>query len=318
MKKELKKIATMALLMLLCLAMLAGCNNSPANNSTDEPDNTQEPANEPETSTETEEPNAVPKVMLVISFGTSYNDSRDITIGAIENALQAAYPDYEVRRAFTSQIIIDILEERENLDIDNVTEAMERLIADGVQEVIVQPTHVIRGFEFDDIVDEVSEYADKFASLKIGDPLLSSDEDYTRVIDAITSETATYNQDGTAIVFMGHGTHHDANATYGRLQDLLLEAGHSNYFVGTVEGAPLIEDVIPLIEGIGATKVVLLPLMVVAGDHANNDMAGDEEDSWKSILEAEGYEVEPILSGLGQYAAIHQIYIDHAAVTMAQ
>ena len=266
---------------------------------------------------ETEAPAEAKPVLLAVSFGTSYNETRDLTIGAVEAALQAAYPEYEVRRAFTSQIVIDILEEREGLEIDNVTEAMDRLVADGVKEVVIQPTHVMPGFEYDDVMAEIADYADKFDSMKVGDPLLTSDDDYDALIASLVEETAEYNVEGTAIVFMGHGTHHEANATYSRLEKRLHAAGYTNYFVGTVEGAPLIDEVIESVKATDATKVVLLPLMIVAGDHANNDMAGDEEDSWKTAFVNAGYEVECVLKGLGQYAGVQQILIDHAKAAIA-
>lgn len=257
-------------------------------------------------------------VLLVVSFGTSYNESRDVTIGAIEAALQEAYPDYEVRRAFTSQIIIDKLKERDGLDIDNVTEAMERLTADGVKTVVIQPTHVMSGFEYDDVVSEVSGYADQFDSFKLGKTLLADDGDYDRLITVLTGELKAYSAEDTAIVFMGHGTEHPANATYGKLQEKLIAAGFSRYFVGTVEAAPSLEDVLTLAKESGAKKVVLTPLMIVAGDHANNDMAGDDEDSWKSQFTAAGFEVECLFRGLGQYEGVQQMIVDHAAATIEQ
>ncbi|MBR0277138.1 MAG: sirohydrochlorin cobaltochelatase [Clostridia bacterium] len=257
-------------------------------------------------------------VLLAVSFGTSYNDSRDITIGAIENALQKAYPEYEVRRAFTSQIIIDILKERDNLVIDNVTEAMDRLVSDRVKEVVVQPTHVMTGFEYDDVVEEVNKYADKFDSLKISKPLLADDKDYDALIETLVNETAKYNKEGTAIVFMGHGTEHESNTAYAKLQKKITDAGYNNYFIGTVEAKPDLEDVIKNAKDYGATKVVLHPLMIVAGDHVNNDMAGDEEDSWKTAFINEGFEVECVLKGLGQYDGIQQIYVKHAADAIAE
>ena len=256
-------------------------------------------------------------VLLAVSFGTSYNETRALTIDAVEDALQAAYPEYEVRRAFTSQIVIDILEERDGHEIDNVEEAMDRLIADGVKEVVVQPTHVMAGFEYDDVVKEVSEYEGKFDSLKISNPICVDDADYDSLVEGLVEETAAYNAEGTAVVFMGHGTHHEANATYATLEAKLHEAGNTNYFIGTVEGAPLIDEVIESVKATDATKVVLLPLMIVAGDHANNDMAGDEEDSWKTAFVNAGYEVECILNGLGQYEGVQQILIDHAAAAIA-
>ena len=237
-------------------------------------------------------------MLLVVSFGTSYNDTRDKTIGAVEESLAKAYPEYEIRRAFTAQTIIDILEEREGLKIDNVTQAMSRLVMDDVKDVVIQPTHVMPGAEYDDILADIQSYADQFQSFKVGKPLLTTDEDYAQLISCLVEETKPYNAEDTAIVFMGHGTHHEANATYASLQEKLTQAGYTNYFVGTVEATPSLEDVLAQVEASGAKKVVLLPLMIVAGDHANNDMAGDEEDSWKTAFTNAGYEVECVLKGL--------------------
>ncbi len=301
MKRKMKRLVMLMLTMSLCFGMVAGCGQ----NEGEKPN--QDAAKDP-----------VKKVMLVVSFGTSYNDNRDLSIGAIETALQDAYPDYEIRRAFTSQIIIDILAERDKLVIDNVTEAMDCLVADGIKDVVIQPTHVMSGFEYDDVIAEVTPYKDKFDSFKIGSSLLSSDADYAELVGIITDETTAYNRDDTAIVFMGHGTHHEANSTYAKLQQVLSDGGHNNYFIGTVETEPDLEVVMPLVKDSGASKVVLLPLMIVAGDHATNDMAGDEEDSWKSAFEAEGFEVECVLKGLGQYPGVQQMIVKHAAAAIAK
>ncbi|MCR5263303.1 MAG: sirohydrochlorin cobaltochelatase [Clostridiales bacterium] len=251
------------------------------------------------------------KTILVVSFGTSYNDSRDITIGAIEKAIADANPGADVRRAFTSQIIIDKLKERDNISIDNVEEAFDRLVKDGVKDLIVQPTHVMNGFEYDDLMAVIDANRSKFSSIKVGAPLLTSDDDYSRVITAITDATAEYDDGKTAIVFMGHGTEHASNATYANLQSKITAAGKANYYIGTVEATPSIDDIVAACKAGGYTRVVLEPLMVVAGDHANNDMAGDEDDSWKVILQNEGFEVVTLIRGLGEIAAVRDVYVDH-------
>ncbi len=257
-------------------------------------------------------------VILAVSFGTSYNETREVTIDAIEAALQTAYPEYEVRRAFTSQIIIDILEERDGHKIDNVEEAMERLVADGVKKVIIQPTHVIPGFEYNDLLKDISGYTEKFDSMQVGTPLLTSDKDYGTLVEVLKEETAAYNTEKTAVVFMGHGTHHEANESYTRIEKHLHAAGLVNYFVGTVEGTPLVDEVLTKVDAGNYDKVVLLPLMIVAGDHANNDMAGDEEGSWKDVFAKAGYEVECVLNGLGQYKGIQQMIVTHTAEAIAK
>ena len=322
MKKAVKTSAFV--LSAVCALSMAGCGGAqtPAATTTAAETTTAATTTQEEKKTETEQTTeksaeqpeddaADMPVILTVSFGTSYNDSREVTIGAIEQAIADANPDYEVRRAFTSQIIIDKLKERDGIEIDNVEEAFERLEADGVSELIVQPTHVMSGFEYDDLMELVKANADKFDSVKVGAPLLTSDEDYNNVIEAITAATAEYDDGETAIVFMGHGTEHEANATYAKLQTMLTEAGKTNYCIGTVEAEPSIEDVVAFAKNGGYKRVVLEPLMVVAGDHANNDMAGDEEDSWKTILEGEGFEVVPVLRGLGEIGAIQAIYVDH-------
>lgn len=252
------------------------------------------------------------QAIMVVSFGTSYNDSRDITIGAIEEAIAEAFPDYEVRRAFTSQIIIDKLKERDGLEIDNVEEALDRAVADGVKVLVVQPTHLMDGYEYNDLADALEDYADKFDKVVLGAPLLTDDGDFEAVAKAIAEETASYDDGETAICFMGHGTEAASNQVYPVMQDKLSALGYENYYIGTVEAEPDLEDVIAAVNGSGKyKKVVLAPLMVVAGDHANNDMAGDEEDSWKTQFANENYEVECLLQGLGQYEAIRQVYVAH-------
>lgn len=260
----------------------------------------------------------VKPVILVVSFGTSYNDNRELSIGAVEADIQAAYPDWEVRRAFTAQTIIDILAERDGIQTDNVTEAMERLVADGVKKVVLQPTHLMHGYEYDDVIAEIAPYIGQFDSFAVGEPLLSSIEDYEGVIDALLAENENVGSEDVALVYMGHGTEHFANAAYSQLQALMRAEGYENAFVGTVESFPGLDDMLSQVAVFGATKVVLQPLMVVAGDHANNDMAGDEEDSWKSIFEAAGYEVVCQVNGLGELESIQNLLVDHARAAMEQ
>ena len=267
-----------------------------------------------------DEAQAPKPVILVVSFGTSYNDSRHITIGAIEDAIRETYPDYDVRRAFTAQIIIDKLAERDGIVIDNFEQAMDKLVEEGVQKVVVQPTHLMAGYEYTDVLNSLQQnYADKFDAIVLGDPLLTSDEDYSEVVEAICDATAAYDDGQTAICFMGHGTEADSNEDYAHLQQVLTDAGHTSYFVGTVEATPTFDDVVEAAQAAGFTRAVLRPLMVVAGDHANNDMADTEDpDSFASKFIAAGFEVECVVEGLGQLAAIDDIYVRHAADAIAQ
>jgi sirohydrochlorin cobaltochelatase len=250
--------------------------------------------------------------LLVVSFGTSYNDSRRLTIGAIENKLEEAFPEYSVRRGFTSQIIIDHVKKRDGAVIDNVGEALDRAVDNGVKTLVVQPTHLMNGLEYNDLVEELTTYSDAFEKVAIGEPLLSSDEDFQAVMDVITKETAQYDDGETAICFMGHGTTADSNSVYAKMQETLHEAGYDNYYIGTVEADPDVEDVLEAVSKGNYKKVVLEPLMIVAGDHANNDMAGDEEDSWKTSFENAGYEVTCIIRGLGELEGIQDIFVQHA------
>ena len=252
------------------------------------------------------------KELLVVSFGTSFNDSRRLTIGAIEGALADAFPDYSVRRGFTSQIIIDHVKSRDGVVIDNITEALDRAVANGVKTLVVQPTHLMNGFEYNDLVTEIAQYADAFERIAIGEPLLTSDEDFEAVARAVMAATAEYDDGETAIVFMGHGTEAESNGVYAKMQTVFAGLDAKNYFIGTVEATPSLDDVLEMVQAGEYKRVVLEPLMVVAGDHANNDMAGDEEDSWKSVFEAAGYEVVPVLRGLGELEEIRRIYTEHA------
>lgn len=250
------------------------------------------------------------KAILVVSFGTSYADTRKVTIEACEEKITKAFPEYDVRRAFTSQIIIDKLEKRDNILVDNTTEALTKLRDEGFSEVYIQPLHVINGAEYDDVVNEAHAFEDAFDKLVIGRPLLTSMDDYRKVVETLAEEMPE-RADNEAVVFMGHGTHHDANAAYACLDYVFDDEDVNNVFIGTVEGFPELDTVIKKLEKNNIEKVTLMPLMLVAGDHAQNDMAGDEEDSWKMILKGKGYEVDTILQGLGEVSKIQDIYIQH-------
>ena len=276
--------------------------------------------------------------LLVVSFGTSFNDSRTADIGGIEKALQAAYPDWSVRRAFTAQIIINHIEARDNEKIDNMDQALDRAVKNGVKNLVVQPTHLMHGAEYDELTAAVDEYKDKFASVKVAEPLLGEVGSDTKTVNAdkeavakdITAtavKTAGYDsldaaaEDGTAFVFMGHGTSHEANITYDQMQTEMGELGYKNVFIGTVEGKPAdtaCEAVIGKVKDAGYTKVILRPLMVVAGDHANNDMAGDDSDSWKSQFNASGAftSVDSQIAGLGEIPEVQQIYVAHTGAVI--
>ena len=276
--------------------------------------------------------------LLVVSFGTSFNGSRTADIGGIEKALQTAYPDWSVRRAFTAQIIINHVQARDDEKIDNMDQALQRAVDNGVKNLVVQPTHLMHGAEYDELTEAVESYKDKFESVTIAEPLLGEvgdsddavNDDKKAVAEAITAEavkTAGYDSlevaeaDGTAFVFMGHGTSHTAKISYSQMQSQMNDLGYDNVFIGTVEGKPedtACEAVIEKIKEAGYKKVVLRPLMVVAGDHANNDMAGDDEDSWKSQFEASGAfdKIDTQIAGLGEISAIQDLYVAHTKAAM--
>ena len=254
--------------------------------------------------------------LLVLSFGTSFNDSRRLNIGAIESDLEKAFPDYSVRRGFTANIVIDHIQNRDGIKMDDVDEAMNRAVDNNVKNLVIQPTHLMNGLEYQDLEEQVAQYADAFDKIAIGKPLLTSEDDFKRVEQALVDWTSEYDDGETAICFMGHGTEAESNEVYQKMQDLLTADGHDNYFVGTVEASPSLEDVLAKVKAGSYKRVVLEPLMVVAGDHANNDMAGEEEDSWKTTFEDAGYEVTCLLRGLGENEAIRQIYVEHAQAAM--
>ena len=250
--------------------------------------------------------------ILVVSFGTSFNDSRAEDIKGIEDALAKAYPDWSVRRAFTAQIIINHVQARDDEVIDNMQQALDRAVANGVKNLVVQPTHLMNGLEYTDLVNELADNSDAFEQVAVGEPLLTSDDDFKAVIQAITDVTKEYDDGETAICFMGHGTEADSNQVYAKMQDMLTEEGFEHYYVGTVEAEPSLEDVLKAVGEKEYKKVVLEPLMVVAGDHANNDMAGDEDGSWKTEFEKAGFEVTTVVEGLGSVQAIQDLFVAHA------
>ncbi len=271
--------------------------------------------------------------ILVVSFGTSFNDSRVADIGGVEKAIQEANPDWSVRRAFTAQIIINHVQARDGEKIDNVDQALQRAVDNGVKNLVVQPTHLMHGAEYDELVEALDNYKDKFESVVVAEPLLGEvgtdatvvNEDKAKVAEDITAEavkTAGYDSldaakaDSTAFVFMGHGTSHTAKVSYSQMASQMADLGYDNVFIGTVEGEPeetACENVIEAVKEAGYKNVVLRPLMVVAGDHANNDMAGDDDDSWKSMFTASGNfdKIDTQIAGLGEIEAIQQIYVDH-------
>lgn len=250
------------------------------------------------------------KALLVVSFGTSHADTREKTIGAIEKNIADAFLDYEVRRAFTSGMILKVLEKRDGIVVDNVAEAMNRLVGDGFEEVLVQPTHVIPGDEYDKMVADVMMFKDRLEKISIGAPLLYNIEDYRKVVRAVMEQFPNLNKND-ALVLMGHGTEHPINAAYAALDYQFKEMGYPNVFIGTVEGYPDVETVCRQVDAYQPERLILMPLMVVAGDHAVNDMAGEDEDSWKTIFAEAGYEVSCVLKGLGEFQAIRDIYLEH-------
>ena len=273
------------------------------------------------------------KEILVVSFGTSFNDSRVQDIKSIEDAIQAAFPDWSVRRAFTAQIIINHIQARDGEAIDNMDQALERAVANGVKELVVQPTHLMHGAEYDEMMEALEGYKDKIETIRVAEPLLGEvgsdaaviNADKEAVAKAIVADTAADGgfadaaaaaKEGTAFVLMGHGTAHVAKVTYSQMQTQMGKLGYDNVFVGTVEGEPeetACEAVIEAVKAAGYKNVILRPLMVVAGDHANNDMAGDEEDSWKSMFEADGSfdSVTAQIAGLGSIAEVQDLYVAH-------
>ena len=271
------------------------------------------------------------KELLVVSFGTSFNDSRVADIKSIEDALQEANPDWSVRRAFTAQIIINHIQARDGEKIDNMEQALERAVANGVKQLVVQPTHLMHGAEYDEMCAAIDKVRDQFDSVEIAEPMLGEvgndatviNADKEAVAKAVVAaaleesgyeSTAAAKDAGVAYVLMGHGTAHVAKVTYSQMATQMAKLGYENVFVGTVEGEPeetSCEAVIEAVKNAGYTTVVLRPLMVVAGDHANNDMAGADDDSWKTMFEAAGLTVNCQISGLGRIADVQALYVAH-------
>ena len=261
---------------------------------------------------------AAKPAILVTSFGTSFADSRHITIGAIEDDIREAYPDYDVRRAFTAQIIIDHIEKDTGRHIDNFEEAMDKLVEDGVKTVVVQPTHLMDGFEYTDIKNALDAYQDKFDKVALGAPLLATPDDQKAVAEAIKAAMKKYEDDETAICLMGHGTEAESNTIYVTMQKVFEELGYKNYFVATVEATPTFGDVMQAAKDAGFKKAVLRPMMVVAGDHANNDMADESDpDSFASVMKDAGFEVTSVIEGLGQLLGIQELYVAHVKDAIA-
>lgn len=252
------------------------------------------------------------KALLVVSFGTSYQDTLEKTIRAIERDLSEAFPDRELRRAFTSGMIRRKLWNRDGMKVDGVVEALQELHIKGYEDILIQPTHMINGSEFEKMMSEVNLYSDQFPVLQVGTPLLTDHEDYLKLAEAIMEEMPEFLFD-EALVLMGHGTKHHANPAYPAMEYVFHSLGYSNVFVGTVEGYPLIKDVIHRLDGhLNARRVFLAPMMVVSGDHARKDMIGEEPDSWANQLMDHDYEPVPILRGLGEYASVRRLFVEHA------
>lgn len=250
------------------------------------------------------------KAVLVVSFGTTFHETREKTIDKIEEEIRANYPDYAFYRAWTSKMIIRKLMERDQIKINTVEEAMAQMEQDGITELIVQPTHILNGIENDLMTEDVNRHREHFSKIMFSAPLLTSTEDCKMVIEALMEELGPVDPQ-EALVFMGHGTTHHTNTVYAALDYMFKDMGYPNVFMGTVEAYPEIDSLLKLVKQSGAKKVRLAPFMIVAGDHATNDLLGEEEDSWKSIFAGQGYEVTGQLKGLGEYPRIRAIFLKH-------
>ncbi|MDD3279011.1 MAG: sirohydrochlorin cobaltochelatase [Lachnospiraceae bacterium] len=252
------------------------------------------------------------KAILVVSFGTSFENTRKVTIDAIEQDIAQAYPDYRIYRAWTSKMILKKLKKRDGIHYDNVKEAMQRMASDGITDVVIQPTHVINGIENDLMTEDALEYADLFHTIHFGTPLLTSIQDNDRLIAAIHEEFQDLTSD-EVLVLMGHGTAHFANAIYAALDYTFKDKGYPNIFLGTVEAYPSMDSLLHMVQEYNPKRIVLAPFMIVAGDHATNDMAGEDPDSWRCQFEAAGYPVTCVLKGLGEYPQVRKLLVEHVA-----
>ena len=255
------------------------------------------------------------KALLVVSFGTSFEEALPAIVNIEENC-KKAFPDYDFYRAFTSGMIIRKWARTKNVIIHNPDEVMKRLVAEGYEEVICQPTHIINGLEYDKMMNMLLAYKDQIPTIKVGTPLLTEEEDYKEACEIVMQELEKPLAKDEAFVFMGHGTEHFANSAYSQFENMLRDLGHESTYVGTVEGFPSLDYVIRRLKIRDIKKVYVMPLMIVAGDHAQNDLAGEDPDSWMNRLSSEGYEVTPVLKGLGEYPKIRQILVDHVQQAM--
>lgn len=300
----MKKVVLIAMSIFMSVAVLAGCSAKP-NAESNKETKTESKGNEKS------EGNGK-KAILVVSFGTSYADTRKVTLDAVEKKIADTFKEYEVKKAYTSKIIRDKLKERDNITVDSPEEALNKLKKEGISEVIVQPLHIIPGSEYDEVKEIITKFENNktFNKLVLGRPILYRTDDYKVAIKAVKAQLPKLDKN-QAVVFMGHGTTHPANSSYALLDYLLKEDGENNVYVGTVEGTPDLQSVIKRLKKDDIKEVTLMPFMVVAGDHANNDMLGDEADSWKTILKKEGFKVNGYLHGLGENEKIQDIYVSH-------
>lgn len=251
------------------------------------------------------------KAILVVSYGTSHSDGRLKAINAIEDAIANANDDYEIKRAFSSRLVIDNIRNKTGEEISGVEQAVARLVENGVKTLIIQPTHIMCGNDYEELTSVAERYKEKVENISVGLPLLADEQDFIRLADSLIDAAAEYINAETAIVFIGHGAKHEANSIYARLQNIFTAGGNNSFFVGTIKAAPSLTDVIALVKSGGFRKVILFPLMTAAGNHINQDIAGSKENSWKNVFKAAGFEVECVSTGLGELEAVRNIYVAH-------